>query len=183
MRAHPFTHVLLLLPIGMLATIWLTTAHAEESTSALPDAAQRQQAQRQAEEEKTKAINRLESPDGPAVQQPSSPGSELTGVMVDRTITMAGKTFYRSFSQHAMGNPVIGNATITIRERPDARWGSQLWIMENNHMYFRTQLSPKINEADRTAAEAVKTVEKALLRQRLKAAITSDKDLGSEELF
>lgn len=181
MHTLPFTRVLLLLPLSLLAPAWLATAHAEEA-AALPDAAQRQQAQRQAEEEKIEAINRVESPDGPAVQ-PAPTGSELTGVMVDRTVTMAGKTFYRAFSQQAMGNPIIGNATITIRERPDARWGSQLWIMEGNRMYFRTQLSPRINEADRAAEDAVQVVEKALLRQRLKAAITSDKDLGSEELF
>lgn len=177
MRVRLFIH--LLLP---LATVWLTAAQAQESASAQPNAAQRQQEQRQAEEERIKSINRVESPDGPAVQ-PSPTGSELTGVMVDRTVTMAGKTFYRAFSQQAMGNPIIGNATITIRERPDARWGSQLWIMEGNRMYFRTQLSPRINEADRAAKEAVQVVEKALLRQRIKAAITSDKDLGSKELF
>lgn len=128
------------------------------------------------------AINQLSSPDGPEVRGNANGGSELTGIMVDRTITMAGKTFYRAFSQRAMDNLVIGNATITINERPDARWGSQVWVMEGNRMYFRTQLSPRINEADRTAGEAVQTVEQALLRQRLAAALTSDKDLGKEEL-
>ena len=111
------------------------------------------------------AINQLSSPDGPEVKERTNGGSELTGVMVDRTITMAGKTFYRAFSQRAMDNRIIGNATITINERPDARWGSQIWVMEGNRMYFRTQLSPRINEADRAAGEAVQTVEEALLRQ------------------
>ena len=128
------------------------------------------------------AINQLSSPDGPEVQGNTNGGSELTGVMVDRTITMAGKTFYRAFSQQAMDNLIIGNATITINERPDARWGSQIWVMEGNQMYFRTQLSPRINEADRAAGEAVQTVEEALLRQQLASALNSDKDLGTEEL-
>ncbi|MDQ7730466.1 CsgE family curli-type amyloid fiber assembly protein [Halomonas sp. SpR8] len=128
------------------------------------------------------AINQLSSPDGPEVQGSTNGGSELTGVMVDRTITMAGKTFYRAFSQRAMDNLIIGNATITINERPDARWGSQIWVMEGNQMYFRTQLSPRISEADRAAGEAVKTVEEELLRQQLTSALTSDKDLGREEL-
>lgn len=135
------------------------------------------------EQEAVDAINQLSSPDGPAIQEHSSPSSELTGVLVDRTITMAGKTFYRSFSQRAMGNMIIGNATIIIQERPDARWGSQLWIMQGNQMYFRTQLSPRISEADRAAEEAVQTVEEALLRQQLSSALSSDKDLGREEIF
>ena len=129
------------------------------------------------------AINQLDSADGPALQRQPNNSSELTGVMVDRTITMAGKTFYRAFSQQSMDNRLIGNATLTISERPDARWGSQIWVMEGNRMYFRTQLSPRINEADRTAGEAVKIVEEALLRHQLTSALTSDKDLGKEELF
>lgn len=135
------------------------------------------------EQEAIDAINQLSSPDGPEVRGNANGGSELTGVMVDRTITMAGKTFYRAFSQRAMDNLIIGNATITINERPDARWGSQIWVMEGNRMYFRTQLSPKINEADRAAGEAVQTVERALIEQQISAAVSSDKDLGKEELF
>jgi len=134
------------------------------------------------EQEEIDAINQLSSPDGPEVRGNANRGSELTGVMVDRTITMAGKTFYRAFSQRAMDNLIIGNATITIKERPDARWGSQIWVMEGNRMYFRTQLSPRINEADRAAGEAVQTVEEALIRQQLASALNSDKDLGKEEL-
>jgi curli production assembly/transport component CsgE len=82
-----------------------------------------------------------------------------------------------------MDNVIIGNATITIQERPDARWGSQVWVMEGNRMYFRTQLSPRISEADRVAGDAVKIVEDALLQQQLSAALTSDRDLGKEEIF
>lgn len=167
--------------IGIVTiSIWLTTsiALAEEpiqSDDALP-------ANGQNEQEAIDAINKLSSPDGPEVLANTNGGSELTGVLVDRTITMAGKTFYRAFSQLAMDNPLIGNATITVQERPDARWGSQLWIMEGNRMYFRTQLSPRISEADRVAGDAVQIVEEALLQQRLTAALTSDKDLGKEEL-
>ncbi|MGP5310288.1 CsgE family curli-type amyloid fiber assembly protein [Vreelandella alkaliphila] len=135
------------------------------------------------EQEEVNAINQLSSPDGPEVQGQQSRGSELTGIMVDRTVTMAGKTFYRAFSQRAMDNLIIGNATITIQERPDARWGSQIAIVEGNRMYFRTQLSPRISEADRVAGEAVNIVEEALLQQQLASALTSDKDLGKEELF
>ena len=129
------------------------------------------------------AINQLDSSDGPALQRQPNKSSELTGVMVDRTITMAGKTFYRAFSQQSMDNRIIDDATLIISERPDARWGSQIWIKEGNRIYFRAQLSPKINEADRTAGEAVKVVEEALLRHQLTSALISDKDLGKEELF
>lgn len=158
------------LSMGMFTlVVWITTSMALANEPVNEQAA-------------VDAINQLSSPDGPEVQSSTNGGSELTGVMVDRTITMAGKTFYRAFSQRAMDNLIIGNATITISERPDARWGSQIWVMEGNQMYFRTQLSPRINEADRAAGEAVQTVEKALIRQQLASALNSDKDLGKEEL-
>ncbi|WFE70375.1 CsgE family curli-type amyloid fiber assembly protein [Halomonas sp. M1] len=135
------------------------------------------------EQDAIDSINQLSSSDGPEIQSRVTGSSELTGIMVDRTITMAGKTFYRAFSQRAMDNLLIGNATLTIQERPDARWGSQVWIMEGNRMYFRTQLSPRISEADLVAGEAVQIVEEALLQHQLASALTSDKDLGREELF
>ncbi|UYF99960.1 MULTISPECIES: curli production assembly/transport protein CsgE [unclassified Halomonas] len=134
------------------------------------------------EQEAVDAINRLSGPDGAEIEPRGYGSSELTGVMIDRTITMAGRSFYRAFSQRAMDSPLINNATITIQERPDARWGSQLWIMQGNQMYFRTQLSPRINQADEAANEAVQVVQEALLKEQLATALTSDKDLGSEEL-
>ncbi|MFH7564896.1 CsgE family curli-type amyloid fiber assembly protein [Oceanimonas smirnovii] len=172
--------------LSRFITVFLSTAFFMTSPfsalSEVSSAGQDNAEQKRNEKERVDSINRIESADGPAITR-SSPSSELTGVMVDRTITMAGKTFYRAFSNFAMGSPLIGNATITFRERPDARWGSQLWIMEGSRIYFRTQLSPRINEADNAAKEAVQIVEKALLRRRLEVAITSEKDLGSEELF
>ncbi|XKH60200.1 curli production assembly/transport protein CsgE [Halomonas sediminis] len=134
------------------------------------------------EAQQQEAINQIESLDGPALQRQPNRSSELTGVLVDRTITMAGKTFYRAFSQRAMDSLFISQATLTIEERPDARWGSQVWVMEGPRMYFRTQLSPRINEADRMAGEAVQTVEEALLQRQLASAMSSNPDLGSEEL-
>ncbi|QHD51457.1 CsgE family curli-type amyloid fiber assembly protein [Vreelandella aquamarina] len=162
-----------------IALLWCLTSVANAQPNGPVDAS----SLTRNEQAEVDAINQLSSPDGPEIQGRPNGSSELTGIMVDRTITMAGKTFYRAFSQQAMDNVIIGNATITIQERPDARWGSQVWIMEGNRMYFRTQLSPRISEADRVAGDAVKTVEEALLQQQLSAALTSDKDLGKEELF
>ena len=162
-----------------IALLWCLTSVANAQPNGLVDAS----SLTRNEQAEVDAINQLSSPDGPEIQGRPNGSSELTGIMVDRTITMAGKTFYRAFSQQAMDNVIIGNATITIQERPDARWGSQVWVMEGNRMYFRTQLSPRISEADRVAGDAVKIVEDALLQQQLSAALTSDRDLGKEEIF
>lgn len=126
-------------------------------------------------------INRLESPDGPKIESGYNGSSELTGVLVDRTLTVIGQSFYRSFSQIGMGHPIIRGATLTIHERPDARWGVQLWITEGPRVYFRTQLSPRLSAAEDVARQAVDIVEKAILRRELNAAFNRSADLGKEE--
>lgn len=126
-------------------------------------------------------INRLESADGPKIESGVNGSSELTGVLVDRTLTVIGQSFYRSFSQIGMGHPIIRGATLTIHERPDARWGVQLWITEGPRVYFRTQLSPRLSDSEDVARQAVDIVEKAVLERRLSAAMNPSADLGKEE--
>ncbi|GAA5176757.1 MULTISPECIES: CsgE family curli-type amyloid fiber assembly protein [Halomonadaceae] len=126
-------------------------------------------------------INRLESPDGPKIESSYNGSSELTGVLVDRTLTVMGQNFYRAFSQIGMARPIIRGATLTIHERPDARWGIQLWITEGSRMYFRTQLSPRLSDANDIARQAIDIVEKAILKRRLSAALNPSIDLGKEE--
>lgn len=107
---------------------------------------------------------------------------ELSGLIVDRTMTMAGKTFYRAFSQLGMQDPILNNIVLTVHERPDQRWGSQVWITERNSVLFRSYLSPRISEADSNAQAALETVQERVLRSRISAALQSTKDLAEEEL-
>ncbi|PMR80785.1 CsgE family curli-type amyloid fiber assembly protein [Halomonas urumqiensis] len=107
---------------------------------------------------------------------------ELSGLIVDRTMTMAGKTFYRTFSQLGMQDPILNRVVLTIHERPDPRWGSQVWITERNSVLFRSQLSPRINEADENARAALEAVQERVLSSRVSAALQSNKDLAEEEL-
>lgn len=106
----------------------------------------------------------------------------LTGILVDRTVTIMGKSFYRDFSQLAMHSQLLSRATLTIYERPDARWGSQLWITEDRKPLFRTQLSPRLSDSEELAREAADIVEDRLIKQRLASQLMPNKDLGKEEL-
>lgn len=106
----------------------------------------------------------------------------LAGILVDRTVTIMGKTFYRDFSQLAMHSALLNRAPLTFHERPDARWGSQLWITEGRKVLFRTQLSPRLSAAEGLARDAIGIVEQRLLEQRLSSQLMPDKDLGKEEL-
>ncbi|MGM0834243.1 MAG: CsgE family curli-type amyloid fiber assembly protein [Pseudomonadota bacterium] len=107
--------------------------------------------------------------------------SELGGVFVDRTVTMAGRSFYKEFSQLAMEKPIFSEITLTVYERPDARWGSQVWVNEGNNVFYRSILSPRLTEADEAARQAVDAVEEQVVQQRLAQALYSDRDLAPVE--
>jgi len=106
----------------------------------------------------------------------------ISGVVVDRTITMAGKTFFRQFSQLSLDNPIIGNANIAIHERPSARWGSQIWITEGNNIIFEATMPPRLSEIDDYVEAAIEQVEELLIRRTIIQALESDPDLADEEI-
>lgn len=106
----------------------------------------------------------------------------LTGMIVDRTITMLGKTFYRRFTQLGSESQVLTSTTLSIHERPDARWGSQVWIAENNRIVFQATLPPRMSDIDRYAEAAVEQVEQMVIQRRILQALDSDPDLADEEI-
>ncbi|RCV90615.1 CsgE family curli-type amyloid fiber assembly protein [Billgrantia montanilacus] len=106
----------------------------------------------------------------------------LSGVLIDRTITMIGKTFYRQFSQLSLERPVLSNTTLSVHERPDARWGSQVWIAENNRILFQATLPPRLSEIDQYVQIAADQVEEMIIQRTIMQALDSDPDLADEEI-
>ncbi|MGQ4877915.1 CsgE family curli-type amyloid fiber assembly protein [Billgrantia sp. LNSP4103-1] len=106
----------------------------------------------------------------------------LSGVIVDRTITMMGKAFYRRFSQLVAESPLLSNVTLSVQERPDARWGSQVWVAENNRILFQATLPPRLSDIDRYAEAAVEQVEQLLVQRSIQQALEDDPDLADEEI-
>ncbi|NIC05438.1 hypothetical protein HBJ55_08380 [Halomonas sp. DX6] len=106
----------------------------------------------------------------------------LSGVIVDRTITMMGKTFYRRFSQLSSESHILTSTTLSVHERPDARWGSQVWVAENNRILFQAALPPRLSDIDRYAEVAVEQVEQLLVQRSIMQALESDPDLADEEI-
>jgi curli production assembly/transport component CsgE len=106
----------------------------------------------------------------------------IQGVIVDRTITMTGKTFFRQFSQLSLDRPVIANANLAIHERPSARWGSQVWITEGNRVIFEATMPPRLSDIDEYVDIAIEQVEELIIRQTILEALDSDPDLADEEI-
>lgn len=106
----------------------------------------------------------------------------LSGVIVDRTITMMGKTFYRRFSQLSQDSHILTSTTLSVHERPDARWGSQIWVSENNRILFQATLPPRQSDIDRYAEAAAEQVEQLLVQRSIMQALESDPDLADDEI-
>lgn len=120
----------------------------------------------------------------PAVP-PSRPSGEpgLGAVLVDRTITMMGKSFFRRFAQKRLESSILQSTELTIQERPSARFGSQVWVTDRGgDVLFSATLPPRISDIVDHADMAIEQVETALLQRELDRLFRDDHDLADEEL-
>lgn len=125
---------------------------------------------------------RVESPDGPPTRQTDPLSGELGGVLIDRTLTIAGKTFFDTFSQQRLNYPILSSVTLTIHERPSARWGSLIWISEGSRIYFQASVSPRLSGIEEIATQAIAIVRERIITQTLSQALQQSKDLADDEL-
>lgn len=106
----------------------------------------------------------------------------LSGVAVNRTVTVLGKEFYRHFTTFWRTNPESQRYSISIYERPSARFGSEVWVLYGQQRMFHIFLPPA-RQATRGISEiAVDQVLKNISRRELERLTTRNPDLGPEEL-
>ncbi|MBC2769535.1 curli production assembly/transport protein CsgE [Pusillimonas minor] len=106
----------------------------------------------------------------------------LTGIVINRTITVLGKDFYNYFVtawRHLDGD---NKYTITIFERPSARWGSEIWIEFRRTRMFHTFLSPARQAAREASEQAADLVYQNIMENEVRRALFKSPDLGEEEL-
>jgi curli production assembly/transport component CsgE len=91
-----------------------------------------------------------------------APRIEIGGLVVDETLTRAGRDFYDAFFQRWRWPEGAATATLTVHEQPMPGLGSRLSIRVDGEAVFETQLHPR--------ADAAATVEQAVHRvaQRLR---------------
>ncbi|TDB02884.1 CsgE family curli-type amyloid fiber assembly protein [Halomonas marinisediminis] len=106
----------------------------------------------------------------------------IAGVLIDRTITMTGKTFFRQFSQLSLARPIISEANLAVYERPSARWGSQVWITLDNQVVFEATMPPRLSDVDDYVEVAIEQVEQRVIRKSILQALDNDPDLADEEI-
>ena len=107
---------------------------------------------------------------------------EISGIVVDRTITLMGHVFYRDFTNYRQLNNPDSKYNLTIFERPSARWGSLIWIEYQSKKIYKTFLSPGRTSYQQVAEHSAKQIEEKLNKIRLQELFSDHIDLERDEI-
>jgi len=104
------------------------------------------------------------------------------GIVINQTITRAGQDFYHSFSAKWQDQPLSERYTISVREQPSARFGSQVFIMFGNRRIFQGQISPNRAHAKLLSENAVDIAYKTVTEGEMQRLLFKDPDIGLDEI-
>lgn len=106
----------------------------------------------------------------------------LGGIVVNRTVTVQGQDFYRFFSAWWREIDKDGRYTISIHERPSARWGSEVWVQYRRERVFHMFLPPARSRTREISKNAVEIAFDNITQNELQRVIFQSEDLGPEEM-
>lgn len=125
------------------------------------------------------ALNGVETPDERAARILEDP---LRGVVVNRTITVQGQEFYQFFAMRWSYIAGEVSYTISVHERPSARWGSEIWVEYQRDRVFHMFLPPIRSETKAISQEAAELVLENIQEIELQRTLFFSDDLGPEEM-
>ncbi len=106
---------------------------------------------------------------------------EMAGFIIDNTISHVGHDFYFYFADRMRAiSPMDFN--LVVRERPDARWGSLVWVEYERRNVYRRFLAPNTTELKDTAVEAADSVKAQIAQYKLETLLQDTTDLEKDEL-
>lgn len=107
---------------------------------------------------------------------------EISGVIIDRTVTRLGEDFYSFFSRDIYEQYPTLDENIFVKERPTALSGSIITVFHFSTPIYRTALSPGRRQAEDKSADAVQALQRYLLRWKLEQKYRDKSDLADSEL-
>ena len=106
----------------------------------------------------------------------------LGGIVVNRTVTVLGNDFYQYFSTYWREKDISSTFSISIHERPSARFGSEIWVQFRQKRMFHTFLPPARAATKEISAVAVDMVYRNIAESEVERILTRSPDLGPEEM-
>jgi curli production assembly/transport component CsgE len=109
-------------------------------------------------------------------------GDALGGIVTTDTVTLVGQDFYTYFAQAWSAIPLSERYTVSVHERPSARYGSLVWVEFGQHRVFQAFL-PIARANVRPVAENAATVAfQNVMQADLTRLLFRDADMASDEL-
>lgn len=110
------------------------------------------------------------------------PQDNLTGLIVDNTVTFMGRQFYNDFAAAWLDQGMTDAKNISIHEQPTAVSGTRIWIEYNQQILFQAFISPVRADIDNTSKRAAAVVAQRFKAIELERSLFKDPDLGYDEL-
>lgn len=108
-------------------------------------------------------------------------GDSLGGIVVSRTVTVSGQEFAQHFLAAWREHPGSEHYTLTIVERPSARWGSEVWIEYAQRRVFQARLPTARAVLRRAGEQAAETTLQAIQQADRQRKLVRDADLAPDE--
>lgn len=106
---------------------------------------------------------------------------EMMGFIVDDCISLVGHNFYSAFTDRLRATSRL-DFNLVVRERPDPRWGSLIWVEYDQRIVYRRFIAPNATETRELAQEAADQVRAAVVQRKLQVQLQDNIDLGKDEL-
>ncbi len=106
---------------------------------------------------------------------------EMSGFIVDSTISHIGHDFYYSFAERLRATSRL-DFNLVVREKPDPRWGSLVTVEYQQRVVYRRFLPPNTVELKEAAYEAADLVKAQVIQRKLESLLQDTTDLERDEL-
>ena len=121
----------------------------------------------------------------PGVRAAGQAGRDLDpdgwGIVTSQPITVAGHDFCRYFVAEWLDQPGSDRYTIALRERPSARWGTQVWVEFGPRRVLQVQLPPARTALRALGESAAESAYQAILDIERQRQFIRDADLAPDE--
>lgn len=107
---------------------------------------------------------------------------EISGAVIDQTMTRLGEDFYSLFAQQLSDEFDDLEENLTVKERPTALSGSIISVLHRRKAIYRTALSPGRDQVEAKVDEAIKVVRSYVTRWRIERYLQDTFDVDYDEI-
>lgn len=107
---------------------------------------------------------------------------QYAGMVTNQTVTVAGQDFYRYFVFEWHERGMDERFAIAIRERPSARWGTQISIEFAQRRIFQAQLPSSRAGIKALSEQAAEIAQQKVADAEVERLLFRDADIGPDEI-